>query len=350
MEMEQGIVNNPKADSVRQLRESTQYETGRRFRPRSFDKLFDTFAGLDPHFAKMWLEYGGGLLARDILDIRTRLLVLTGQYTMLERPAALEDTVEAAIREGVDLREVLEAILQCYVYGGEGVVEASVEAFTKVVGEHGLLDQVRERGLDVDATRRDRDLEAEKESWIPSDTEDPRLPGLIDRYGWYGISNGLRLRPGQHVNLISQFDAVDPEWCGLWLDMCFDGMYGRGVLDDRTRIMCIVADCIAAGDTYQYPRHMAGALREGATPRELLALVLQSCHIVGHPMIAGLVLNDLLRLLDEQGRLEELVDDVEKIPTLRRVVAARIAARSTVADLATADGLDAATGRPGGEK
>lgn len=326
-------------DAVSALRDTPEYEVGRRFRPRSFERLFELFSDLDPHFASLWLNYGGGLLARGELDVRTRLLLLVGQYTMLERVSALEDTIEAAIQEKIDLREVLEAILQCYVYGGEGKVEIGAEAFARVVSDHGRLDEVRAGGLGLGASHDGRDLDQERETWLAADRDDERLEKLIERYGWFGISNGLRLRPGQHINLISQFDAIDPEWCDLWLDMTFDGMYGRGVLDDRTRILCIVADCIAAGDTFQYPRHMAGALRAGATPRELLEVALQSCHIVGHPMIAGVVLNDLLRLLDEMGRLDEVVDDEAKLPVVRRVVAARIAGRRSVADLVTKDGL-----------
>lgn len=321
------------------LRSTDAYETGRRFRPLSFEKTFDTFAALDPHFASLWLNYMGGLYSRDRLDIRTRLLVLSGQYTMLERSDALEDTITAAIEEGIDLKEVLEAVLQCYVYGGEGPVVRGVAVFVKAVTAAGHIDEVRQRGLPLDVTRTGRDLDAERQDWTDDDAADPRLEYLFDRYSWYGISNGLRLRPGQHVNLISQFDAVDPEWCGLWLDMCFEGMYGRGVLDDRTRILCMVGDCLAVNDTFQYPRHMSGALRAGATPRELLEVVLQCCHVIGHPMITSLALNDLIRLLDENGRLDEIVEDSAKIPMLRRVVQARIAGRSGVSDLKTTDGL-----------
>lgn len=326
------------ATEVAALRGSEQYRTAARFSPETFDQTFDLLAELDPQFAGIWLNYSAGLLGRKQLDPRTRLLVLTGQYTMKEYGRGLRNVVAAAITEGVDLSEVLEAILQCYVYGGEPTVVAGVEVFADAVRAAGRLDEVKARGrltADADAGRV---LEDEQRSWTDDDRADPRLPYLLDRYGWKAISNGLRLRPGQHINLISSFDAFDPEWCDIWLEMCFHGMYGRTVLDEKTRLLCVVGNCIAVGDTYQYPRHMLGALRAGATPRELLEVVLQSIHVVGHPNVVGVVVNDLMRLLDEVGRLEDVVDDPRKVEGLRRVVAARIAGRGRVDDLKTADG------------
>lgn len=326
------------ADEIAALRASRQYETASRFSPDTLPRTFDLFARLDPQFAAIWLRYSAGLLARPQLDVRSRLLVLTGQYTMKGYERGLRNVVAAAIREDVDLKEVLEAILQCYVYGGEPTVVTAAEIFVDAVDKAGKLDEVAARGVLAAEADEGRSLETEREHWTAEDRADPRLPYLLDRYGWKGISNGLRLRPGQHVNLISSFDAFDADWCDLWLEMCFHGMYGRTVLDEKTRLLCVVGNCVAVGDTYQYPRHMLGALRAGATPRELLEVVLQSIHVVGHPMVLGIVVNDLMRLLDEAGRLAEVVDDPAKVEGLRRVVAARIAGRGTVADLRTADG------------
>lgn len=323
---------------VAALRGSEQYRTAELFSPETFERTFDLLAGLDPQFAGIWLNYSAGLLGRPRLDTRSRLLVLTGQYTMKEYGPGLRNTIAAAIREGVDLKEVLEAILQCYVYGGEPAVVAGVEVFADAVDKAGKLDEVRARAVLAADADNGRVLEEERRGWTEDDRADPRLPYLLERYGWKGISNGLHLRPGQHINLISSFDAFDPEWCDLWLEMCCHGMYGRTVLDEKTRMLCVVGNCIAVGDTYQYPRHMLGALRAGATPRELLEVVLQSIHVVGHPHVVGLVVNDLMRLLDEAGRLAEVVDDPQKVEGLRRVVAARIAGRGRVDDLKTADG------------
>lgn len=320
------------------IRDSAEFATLSRLRPGSFPERFERYASLDPHFAMTWVKYTGGLLGRRRLDLRTMLLVLTGQYTMLRQQQALRDVLTAGIAEGVAAKEMLEAIFQCYVYGGDEVVAEAVDTFVAVASEHdGLLDEVRSQGLPLDANTRGRDLARERLEWSGDDAADPRLEDLLSRYGWTGLSNGMRLRPGQHLNLVSQFDALDPEWCQIWLDITFDRMYGRRVLDDRTRVLCIVGDCLAAGDTYQAPRHMHGALRAGATPRDVLEVVLQSCHVIGHPLLMGIAINDAIRVVDEAGRIRELVEDDDQVDLVRRIVRARIAGRGTTADMTHAE-------------
>jgi alkylhydroperoxidase/carboxymuconolactone decarboxylase family protein YurZ len=325
-------------DDLTAVRESAEFATLSRLRPVSFPERFERYAALDPHFAMTWVSYTGGLLGRRRLDLRTMLLVLTGQYTMLRQQLALRDVVTAGLaEEAVAPKEMLEAIFQCYVYGGDEVVAEAVDTFTAVVSEHGRLAEVQSQGLPTDASTRGRDLEQERREWSDEDAADPRLDHLLSRYGWTGLSNGMRLRPGQHINLVSQFDALDPEWCQIWLDITFDRMYGRRVLDDRTRILCIVGDCLAAGDTYQAPRHMHGALRAGATPRDVLEVVLQSCHVIGHPLLMGIAINDAIRVIDEAGRIHELVEDDDQVDLVRRIVRARIAGRGATADMTQAE-------------
>ena len=76
-------------------------------------------ARFDRAAAATWLHYNAGLLGRDALDLRTRLLVIVGQFTMLRNAERLDETIEAALDGGIDPREVLEVVLQCAIYGGE---------------------------------------------------------------------------------------------------------------------------------------------------------------------------------------------------------------------------------------
>ncbi|MPZ59800.1 MAG: hypothetical protein GEU93_00615 [Propionibacteriales bacterium] len=310
------------------------YDSARRVRPRSFDQRFALFDSLDKHFTNVWLNYTGRLFARDQLDLRTRLLVLTAQYTMTGNQAALADTLQAGLDEDVDPRELLEVILQCYVYGAESPVSDAAEMFARVMEDAGRLDEVRQRSLPVDASTRDRSLEEERKTWSSSDADDPRLPDLLSRYGWTGISTGLRLRPGHHLNLVATLDAIDPEFLSLWLATTYEGMYSRGVLDDRTRLLCVVGGCLAVGETHQSRRHMRGALRRGATPRELLEVVFQSCAIAGHPHLMPMAIDDIVMLLDELGRLHEIVGE-ESIDQVRRIATARAERRHGIAELST---------------
>jgi len=299
-----------------------------RLSPHSFSRRYRLFAGLDAGFTEMWTRHVATLFARPQLDMRSRLLVLVGQYTMTERFGPLEETIDAAIREGVERGHVLEIILQCYVYAGQWPVAAATEVFARVVARG--PDPQR---LDATATP-PRDLDRERETWSPTDRVDPRLENLLARYGWKGISTGLRLRPGHHLNLLDTLDALDPEFLQSWLDAVYEEMYSRSRIDDRTRLLCVVGNCLAVGEGHQSRRHMRGALRNGVTPRQLLELVFQTTAIFGHPHLMPLAVDDLVRIVDDMGMLEELVAP-GRIGDVRRIVAARVARRAGIEDMET---------------
>lgn len=302
--------------------------TIRTFLPESADRLWRLFGRLDHRFADVWVDHATHLLARSQLDIRTRFLILTAQYTVKQMTSQLEENLEAALAAGVDAAELLEMILQCYVYTGPWVVSAACETYERVV------ERWPEAAKDLSAQVGDndtRDLTGEKETWSPNDRSDGRLETLFERYGWYGISTGLRLRPGHHINLVDTLDALDPEFLDAWLDSVYDGMYSRGVLDDRTRLMCVVGATLAVGETHQSRRHMRAALRSGATPRELLEVIFHTTVFFGHPYVMPAAVDDLIRILDDEDRLSELVEP-DRIDDVLRVVAARVARRGGVQD------------------
>jgi alkylhydroperoxidase/carboxymuconolactone decarboxylase family protein YurZ len=302
--------------------------------PRGFERRFATFSALDPEFTRLWLNHVGTLFARKQLDTRTRVLVLTGQFTMRGNMEALEDTVEVALREDVDPQEVLEVILQCYVYAGQGPVGDAAEVFLKVLERAGRKEEFDRTRRSPRAAEADRDLETEREGWTDADRDHPDRERLFDTYGWGGISTGLRLRPGHHINLVKTLDALDPEFLQTWLDSVYQGMYTRGILDDRTRLLCVVGNTFAVGEGYQSRRHMRAALREGADPRDLLELIFQTTAVFGHPHMLPLAVDDLLTILDSEGRLHELLGE-DHIDEQRAVVKARIARRGGVEEMPT---------------
>jgi Carboxymuconolactone decarboxylase family len=111
------------------------------------------------------------------------------------------------------------------------------------------------------------------------------------------------------------------------------------VLDDRTRIICVVGNTLAAGEQHQSRRHMRSALRSGATPKELLEVIFQTTGLFGHTHLMPAAIDDLVRIADEEGRLDELLAP-DRIDEVRRIVAARVASRGDVAeiDLQTLEG------------
>jgi alkylhydroperoxidase/carboxymuconolactone decarboxylase family protein YurZ len=299
------------------------------FMPASADKLLRLFERFDPRFAELWSTHLSRLMTRPQLDIRTRVLVMTGQYTTTGRMGQLEETIDAALEAGVRSSDILEVILQCYVYTGPWVVASACEAYGRVLERRSEAEDDVSARVDDGSTRR---LDEERAGWGPADQADPRVAALMGRYGWRSIATGLRLRPVHHINLVDTLDALDPEYLQAWLEAIYGGMYGRRVLDDRTRILCVVGNTLAIGEQHQSRRHMRSALRNGATAKELLEVIFQTTGLFGHTHLMPVAIDDLLRIVDEEGRIEELVAR-DRIDDIRRIVAARVASRRGVGEI-----------------
>jgi alkylhydroperoxidase/carboxymuconolactone decarboxylase family protein YurZ len=49
-------------------------------------------------------------------------------------------------------------------------------------------------------------------------------------------------------------------------------MYIRRKLDDKTRVLIIIGECVVADEAGKLPNHIRSALRLGARPRETMGL------------------------------------------------------------------------------
>lgn len=282
------------------------FEVGRRIQGPNFDKRVAERDSLDPHFTRAWIDFVmKGLYARKALDTRTRLLVLTGQYTMAKSHAMLEDTIVAALKARVDPREILEIVLQCIVYGGHTTVEPAIKVFHKVAKKHKLLASLRKSALPLSGTNSQRNEQDERNRWHADDRADPRSADLVKRHGWLAVSRGLVLRPKHHLNVLEFLDKIDPEFAGLWVRFCYGDMYTRGIVDDKTRLLCMIGDCLAVGEGVQARGHMRGAMRNGASPREVLEVIFQTAVNFGMP---GMLhpLEQFVQIMAEDGRLAEI--------------------------------------------
>lgn len=288
------------------------YDSGLKQQSKAFERRLAERDALDQHFTKLWLDFAvTGMGRRQVLDTRTRLLVLTGQYTMSKSHEMLEETIQAAINAGVKAREVLEIILQCAIYGGQVAVDPAIRIFYRFAKENGLLEALRASQLPMDGTASQRNYEEELKKWHPGDLADPRCEPLLKRHGWLAVGTGLRLRPKHHLNTLGWQDALDPEWAGLWVRYIYGGMYTRGILDDRTRLLCMVGNCVAVNEAVQGRAHMKGAMRAGAKPREVLEVILQSAVNFGQPgMLHSLKI--FVELMAKEGRLAEIGDPPQR--------------------------------------
>jgi alkylhydroperoxidase/carboxymuconolactone decarboxylase family protein YurZ len=281
------------------------FDTGVKVQPRTFRKRVAQLDSLDQHFTKLWLDYAMTTLERPQLDLRTRLLVLIGQYTMRQCYAALDDAVRAALETGVKPQEVLEIILQCVVYGGFAIAEPAIRVFHAIAEELGLLESLREAQLPLDGIDGKRSLEAERKTWHPDDAADPRTESMMQKHGWLGVSRGMTLRPKHHLNTLAWRDALDSQYAGLWERFTYQGMYSRGLIDDKTRLLCMVGDCVAVNEMTEGRSHMRGALRNGASPREVMEVINQSAIFFGMPSMTK-ALKTFVEVITEEGRLAEI--------------------------------------------
>ncbi|HUP93260.1 MAG TPA: carboxymuconolactone decarboxylase family protein [Burkholderiales bacterium] len=281
-------------------------ESGRALQSDAFDRRVEHRDDLDQHFTKLWLDFAiTGISERPALDTRTRFLVLTGQYTMAKSHRHLDETIRAALAAKVDAREILEIILQCAVYGGHTTVDPAIEVFHGIAEELELMDVLRDTQLPLDGNDRKRSHDEERKTWHPNDIADTRFKDLVERHGWLAVGRGLALRPRHHLNVLAWLDALDPQFADLWVKFCYGGMYSRGVVDDKTRLLCMIGDCLAVGEETQARGHMRGALRQGANPREVMEVCFQTAVNFGMPPMLK-ALEVFVEIMAEDNRLGEI--------------------------------------------
>ena len=133
------------------------------------------------------------------------------------------------------------------------------------------------------------------------------------KFGWEGLSTGLRLQPSHHHKTVEQLERVDPHFLKLWLDYIYAGMYVRNILDDKTRILCVIGEVMVMGEFIQAENHIRNALTHGASPREVLEVILQSTIYVGMPRFVRAVAL-IERVLKELGRFDEITNTQLPLP------------------------------------
>ena len=282
-----------------------EYDAVRRVQAQGFEQRLARLNRLDPHFARLWLDFTANMTQRPALDGRTRFLVLVGQFTMTRSHDLLADTIRAALTAGIKAREVLEIILQCVCYGGYATIEPAVKTFHAIAEELNLLEELEASQLPLDGNDSARSYEEESKTWKPEDLADPRCADLMERHGWRAVGRGLTMRPGHHLKVLAWHDAMDAEWAGLWVKFGYGGMYARGIVDDKTRLLCMVGDCVAVGEATEGRAHMRGALRAGATPHEVFEVIIQSKLNFGAPPTMK-ALKVFVEIMAEEGRLDEI--------------------------------------------
>lgn len=257
-------------------------------RPSEAARTASTY--VDDGFWRLWEAYSGFLASRTVLDERSRSLAAIGQCATLGLQDALRSKIREAAAAGTcSAREIVEVTLQASVYVG---FPRSLEALRVALD---ALDQVSPRDEQRPAGSADAGIGAGGLQAAPGVVRTTgELERLIEKYGPKGIMNGLRLTPTQHAWWLSFLDGIDETFTQAWLDFCFAGMYARGVIDDRTRTLIMVGNCVASADMDQARNHMRNAIILGWSVEEVREVLLQSTVYIGMPRALG-----ALRALEE---------------------------------------------------
>ena len=99
------------------------------------------------------------------------------------------------------------------------------------------------------------------------------------------------LNPGMEAVLGQRYDGMLPGFSESVVDMAYGRVYSRDGLDMKTRMLATVAALTALGGQTgpQLKVNIAGALRAGASQREIAEVIMQMGLYGGFPaMISGL--------------------------------------------------------------
>ena len=152
-----------------------------------------------------------------MLDTRTRLLVLTGQFTMSKSWEMLEDNIHAAIAARVEPREVLEIILQCAIYGGQTTVDPAIRIFHRVAKEKGLIEELRKSQKPMDNNDSQRNYEEERKTLAPGRSRGSPVRGPDEAPRLAGGRTGAHAAPEaspQHARLAGRARSRVGRGCG----------------------------------------------------------------------------------------------------------------------------------------
>ena len=300
--------NEERVARLKQKYDPAAIDNGMRLRPDDFLEEVEWRDRIDQHYTRAWLEFTyGALFKRKGLDDRTRLLVSIAQFLALGEMEEFERQIPSALSVGATPREVLEVVLQSTVYIGYVKASRGARLCVKVLERLGRMDEITSTQLPLEGRMPQRSLADERKKWpaAKSAEETAWRERLLEKYGWSGVSTRIRTQNHQSNDAIDTYDRVDPHYLGLWFDFIYGELYPRGIIDDRTRLLMMVGICLALDEPVQLANHIRGAMLLGATPREVLEVIVQSTAYVGMPATVQTV-RVLDRIAKEEGRADEL--------------------------------------------
>ena len=301
--------NDQQIEHFKQKYGAAIIENGLRLRPDDFIEEVAWRDQIDQHYTRIWLEFTyGGLFTRKFLDERTRLIVSIAQFLAMGEHEEFEKQIPCALAAGAKPREILEVILQSTVYIGYLRASRGAKLCVKVFERLGRLDEITQTQLPLAGRLPERSLDQERAQWpaATSAEETALREQFMAKYGWPSMSSRIRLQSHQGYASMQSYDKMDSHYLRLWLDFIYGEMYSRGIVDDRTRLLVMVGICLALNEPVQLENHIRGSMLLGASPREVLEVIVHSTAYCGMPTTV-LTARVLERVAKEMGRYEELL-------------------------------------------
>jgi 4-carboxymuconolactone decarboxylase len=92
-----------------------------------------------------------------------------------------------------------------------------------------------------------------------------------------------RLFPTVGRKRLDMLVDMDPEFCRLFEDFVYAGLYQREVLDQKTRELCAVAALTSLSRLQQLATHIRASLLAGASREEIQEVIFQASVYAGMP-------------------------------------------------------------------
>lgn len=103
------------------------------------EKALERLRKFDSSWADLFKDYVlEGMYEREVIDQKTRELCAIAVLTALDRKPPLMDHIKGAIRQGAEVQEIIEVILQVSVYGGFPVALAGLRVLEETLVELGI--------------------------------------------------------------------------------------------------------------------------------------------------------------------------------------------------------------------
>jgi 4-carboxymuconolactone decarboxylase len=116
-------------------------ETGVRLQGEFFLRMVSEFDELDSEWTEGWIKWiYGDLYRRDILEDKTRVLIVIGECCVLGELSQLPNHIRSALRVGASAREVLEVILQSAIYAGMPKMIQAMRTYRALMRDLGMLE------------------------------------------------------------------------------------------------------------------------------------------------------------------------------------------------------------------